>query len=119
MDDIQKLKEVLINGNPMLFLGAGFSYGSKNSYGDMATGNVLKDEIYNTFVKGAIKDSYETEVQQFTLQELCGFVNDHLKKKLELKSYLIKRFQDVEPAAFHYLLSEYPWKKIYTVNMMI
>ena len=62
MDDIQKLKEVLINGNPMLFLGAGFSYGSKNSYGDMATGNVLKDEIYNTFVKGAIKDSYETEV---------------------------------------------------------
>ena len=45
MDDIQKLKEVLINGNPMLFLGAGFSYGSKNSYGDMATGNVLKDEI--------------------------------------------------------------------------
>jgi len=30
MDDIQKLKEVLINGNPMLFLGAGFSYGSKN-----------------------------------------------------------------------------------------
>ena len=117
MDDIQKLKEVLINGNPMLFLGAGFSYGSKNSYGDMATGNVLKDEIYNTFVKGAIKDSYETEVQQFTLQELCGFVNDHLKKKDELKSYLIKRFQDVEPAAFHYLLSEYPWKKIYTVNI--
>lgn len=37
MDDIQKLKEVLINGNPMLFLGAGFSYGSTNSYGDMAT----------------------------------------------------------------------------------
>lgn len=117
MDDIQKLKEVLINGNPMLFLGAGFSYGSKNSYGDMATGNVLKDEIYNIFVKGAIKDSYETEVQQFTLQELCGFVNDHLKKKDELKSYLIKRFQDVEPTAFHYLLSEYPWKKIYTVNI--
>lgn len=117
MDDIQKLKEVLINGNPMLFLGAGFSYGSKNSYGDMATGNVLKDEIYNTFVKGEIKDSYETEVQQFTLQELCGFINDHLKKKDELKSYLIKRFQDVEPAPFHYLLSEYPWKKIYTVNI--
>ena len=117
MDNIQKLKEVLLNGNPMLFLGAGFSYGSKNSYGNMATGNDLKNEIYNTFVKGVIKDSYETEVKQFTLQELCEFVNDHFKKKDELKSYLLKRFQDVEPASFHYLLSEYPWKKIYTVNI--
>lgn len=117
MDDIQKLREVLLNGNPMLFLGAGFSYGSKNSYGDMATGNTLKNEIYNIFVKDTIEDSYEKEVKQFTLQELCGFVNDHLKKKDELKSYLIKRFQDVEPASFHYLLSKYPWKKIYTVNI--
>ena len=117
MDDIQKLREVLVNGNPMLFLGAGFSYGSKNSYGDMATGNTLKNEIYNIFVKDTIEDSYEKEVKQFTLQELCGYVNDHLKKKDELKSYLIKRFQDVEPASFHYLLSKYPWKKIYTVNI--
>ena len=117
MDDIQKLREVLLNGNPMLFLGAGFSYGSKNSYGDMATGNTLKNEIYNIFVKDTIEDSYEKEVKQFTLQELCGFVNDHLKKKDELKSYLIKRFQDVEPTSFHYLLSKYPWKKIYTVNI--
>lgn len=117
MDDIQKLREVLLNGNPMLFLGAGFSYGSKNSYGDMATGNTLKNEIYNIFVKDTIEDSYEKEVKQFTLQELCGFVNDHFKKKDELKSYLIKRFQDVEPASFHYLLSKYPWKKIYTVNI--
>lgn len=59
----------------------------------MIIGNVLKNEIYNTFVKSAIKDSCETEVQQFTLQELSGFVNDHLKKKGELKSYLIKRFK--------------------------
>lgn len=117
MDDIQKLREVLLNGNPMLFLGAGFSYGSKNSYGNMATGNTLKNEIYNIFVKDTIEDSYEKEVKQFTLQELCEFVNDHLKKKDELKSYLIKRFQDVEPASFHYLLSKYPWKKIYTVNI--
>ena len=78
MDDIQKLREVLVNGNPMLFLGAGFSYGSKNSYGDMATGNTLKNEIYNIFVKDTIEDSYEKEVKQFTLQELCGYVNDHL-----------------------------------------
>jgi hypothetical protein len=117
MNDVQKLKEVLLNGNPMLFLGAGFSYGSKNSYGTMATGNILRDEIYNIFVKDVIEDSYEMEVKQFTLQELCGFVNDHLKKKDELKDYLIKRFQDVEPATFHYLLSNYPWKKIYTVNI--
>lgn len=117
MSNIQKLREVLLNGNPMLFLGAGFSYGSKNSCGDMATGDILKREIYNIFVKNVIEDSDEAEVKQFSLQELCGFVNEHLKKKDELKKYLLKRFQDVIPAQFHYLLSKYPWKKIYTVNI--
>ena len=62
-----KIKRSINKWESNVVFGAGFSYGSKNSYGDMATENVLKNEIYNTFVKGAIKDSYKTEVQQFTL----------------------------------------------------
>lgn len=117
MDDIQKLKEALLNDNPMLFLGAGFSYGSTNSYGDMATGTTLKKEIFKIFVKGNVSETEENEVKKYNLQELCGFVNDYLAEKENLKKYLIERFRDVSPAKFHYLLAKYPWKKIYTVNI--
>ncbi len=117
MIEVQKLKEVLLTGAPMLFLGAGFSYGSINVYGSMPTGNELKGEIYERFVKNKIETSNEEEVKQFNLQELCGFVNDYLKEREILKNFLLERFKGVSPAPFHYLLTKYPWKKIYTVNI--
>lgn len=117
MDSVKKLREVLVTGSPVLFLGAGFSYESSNGYGKMATGDDLKGEIYDMFVQDVLDERDKAEVKEFNLQELCGFVNEHLKKKEELKEFLIKRFQNVSPAAFHYLLTRYPWRKIYTVNI--
>lgn len=117
MDEVQKLKEVLLRERPMLFLGAGFSFGSENGFGIMPTGEKLKEEIFDRFVKNQIEKEDEEEASQFDLQELCEFVNEHLRKKEELKKFLLERFRDVSPADFHRLLSKYPWKKIYTVNI--
>lgn len=117
MDNEQKLKEVLLNSNPMLFLGAGFSYESTNKYGAMATGKILKEEIFERFVKGNVSETEEQEINDYRLQELCSFVNNYLERKEDLRQYLVDRFRDVSPAEFHYLLAKYPWKKIYTVNI--
>lgn len=51
------------------------------------------------------------------LPDVCQIVDDALGKRLELRTYLQQRFRNVEPADFHYQLSRYPWKKIYTVNI--
>lgn len=117
MNNLDKLNSVLLNGNPMLFLGAGFSYGSKNSFGDIPTGKGLAKDLFNEFVDGIVSKEDEKEILQYNLQELCQYINRSLKKEQELKDYLIKRFKNVVPQEFHYILASYPWKKIYTVNI--
>ena len=39
---IEEVKDILEKEPPMLFLGAGFSLGATNEYGDIPLGNALK-----------------------------------------------------------------------------
>ena len=44
---IEEVKDILEKEPPMLFLGAGFSLGATNEYGDIPLGNALQLEILN------------------------------------------------------------------------
>lgn len=111
------LKEILELGTPVLFLGAGFSYGSSNEYGMIPTGKILAQDIYNKFIKGSVSIEEAKEIETYNLQDICQITNELLEKKEELKEYLFKRFKNIVPEEFHYKLLNYPWKKIYTVNI--
>ncbi len=117
MSNEQTLKDVLVNHNPILFLGAGFSRESKNDLGVIPTGNQLKQEIFDEFIKEKVSAEEEEEIRTYNLQDICQCIDKNLKQKEELKRYLITRFSNVEPQNFHMLLLKYPWKKIYTVNI--
>lgn len=117
MDNKETLKQILLHTNPVLFLGAGFSYGSENHMGKIPKGTELKNEILDIFFLNQVDDNDLREIQKYNLQDLCQCVHDLLGKKEELKTYILSRFKDVVPKDFHLLLTAYEWKKIYTVNV--
>lgn len=116
-DNVQELEKALIDNNPILFLGAGFSYKGINSFGEIPTGKELTKEIFDKFVAGNVDHRDAQEIESFNLQDMCQFVDTNLEKKDELRAFLIERLSDVEPQDFHMCLPSYPWKKIYTVNI--
>lgn len=116
-DKIEKLREVLFSGNVILFLGAGFSLEASNESGKIPTGEQLKKDIYDFFIEPTLENEYKKEVASYNLRETCTYVNENLKQETELKTYLIDRFKNVVPNDFHRFILDYPWKKIYGVNI--
>lgn len=113
----KELKRILLESTPVLFLGAGFSVGSKNCDGDLPKGDGLRKDIFEVFVDDTFSENEREEINGYTLQELCQFIYDSLNKKNELQQYIISRFRHATPEKFHLLLNDYPWKRIYTVNV--
>ena len=116
-ENIKILKDIMQKGIPILFLGAGFSYGSSNREGELPTGKKLTEDIFNYFIKGKVKPTEEKEIEKYDLQDMCQTVNDYLNQSKELKEYLFAHFKHVKPEEFHYNILSYPWKRIYTVNI--
>ena len=113
----KELKRILLESTPVLFLGAGFSVGSKNCDGDLPKGDGLRKDIFEVFVDDTFSENEREEINGYTLQELCQFIYDSMNKKNELQQYIISRFRHATPEKFHLLLNDYPWKRIYTVNV--
>lgn len=113
----KELKNILLNSNPVLFLGAGFSYGCKNEEGNLPTGDGLRQEIFHFFIEGNFDKKDSDEINGYTLQELCQFIYDSLEKKTELQNFIVKKLRGAKPEDFHRLLNTYQWRKIYTVNI--
>ncbi|MCM1304110.1 MAG: SIR2 family protein [Lachnospiraceae bacterium] len=114
---IEEVRRIMENEPPMLFLGAGFSLGATNEYGDIPLGDTLKQEIIDIFIRGNVDEEAIREIEHYELQDVCEFVDESLKQYTELREFLVKRLGNVKPAEFHYNLTNYPWKKIYTVNI--
>ena len=114
MDEARRILEA---EPPMLFLGAGFSVGASNEHGEIPLGDGLKREIIGQFIEGRAEEEEKKEVEQYELQDVCQYVDDSLKNYTQLRDFLVERLQNGKPADFHYKVSRYPWKKIYTVNI--
>lgn len=112
MTEEEQLKELLLEKNSMLFLGAGFSYGSSNGFGTTPLGKELKDELYKKFIlNSSLLENEKEEVNGYDLQELCQTIDKSLGKRNEMIEFLKIRFKDIEPADYHLYLTAYPWKK--------
>ncbi len=119
-EKIEELKQSLLNNMPTLFLGAGFSRGAICESGVMPTGNELKSELFNSFLKEWGNDKDKQQIINYDLRELCdcidAFIKDGKKKR---EQFLTERLRGAVPNenGYHRLLLKYPWKRIYTVNI--
>lgn len=117
-EGIEKLKKILVNEDtPILFLGAGFSYGAINKANAMGAKD-LKKYIYDKYIVDNIEDDDKEEVKLYNLRKLCDEVyNIHKGNKKKLYNTLKSLYENTQPAEFHTKLTSYPWKEIYTVNV--
>ena len=86
--DIKNVKDILLHQNPILFIGAGFSYGSSNEKGHLPTGPQLNERIFKKFVQGKVDNTVEMEVKDYDLPDTCQFIYDDMKKQEELKEFI-------------------------------
>ena len=66
----KELKRILLESEPILFLGAGFSIGSKNNIGELPKGDGLRKDIFNTFIDDTFSPGDKKEIDGYNLQEL-------------------------------------------------
>lgn len=115
--NIKNVKDILLHQNPILFIGAGFSYGSSNEKGDLPTGPQLNERIFKKFVQGKVDNTVEMEVKDYDLPDTCQFIYDDMKKQEELKEFIFSCLKNAQPCEFHLLLNSYPWSRIYSLNV--
>jgi len=116
-NDIRKLQHILIKESPVLFLGAGFSYGAETKDDrNIPVSDELKEIIVSELLKYDKSSPEYGEVISYSLSKVSQFVA-YEKTKEHLTDFLTEIFKDVKPCSFHYSLTKYPWRKIYTTNI--
>ena len=116
-DNIERLKSVLLNESPILFLGAGFSLGAKTKTGkDIPSGNQLKQIIIESFLKYNNTHKDYSEIINYTLSQVCQYCSN-IQSPHYLTDFLTDFFSQVSPGRHHNKLTNYFWKRIYTTNI--
>lgn len=126
-DNKKILSSMLTQSTPTLFLGAGFSIGSKSKENIM-DGTNLKDYIYSKFIKpkksdAGLSDKDLKEIDSYNLRRMCETLyvlyDDNDEGKKLLSETLVKCYSGIFPEknGFHLKLTNYPWRNIFTVNI--
>ena len=103
------LLDAIRNKNVVLFLGAGASWDAVHPKGDrIPTGNQLKDMVSDRFLGGSLKDRSLVEVSEYAINET---------DLLTFQRYIRDIFTPFEPAPYHDIISEFPWRAIFTTNL--
>lgn len=123
--EIDLLKYTLNHKNPILVLGAGFSIGAVNNRGkSLLTGKKLAEEIYIAlYEKNSNDKSHQNkdDAKLFSnnLKDLCSLIRSEGEERIaERNQWLTTQFTGCKSKKdFHQYLVEYPWKKIFTLNI--
>lgn len=125
-DNKKILSSMLTQSTPTLFLGAGFSIGSKSKENIM-DGTNLKDYIYINFVMpktsdAGLSDADLKEINSYNLRGMCETLYTlygYDEGKTLLSEILVKCYSGILPGEnkFHLKLTNYPWRNIFTVNI--
>lgn len=99
----KQLQKILLEGNPILFLGAGFSLGAKQAdENDVPNSTDLKTKylIPEILKYSETSDEYQ-EVSSYSLSKLCSFIDD-MGFSEQRRQLLIRIFKGVTPGKMHY-----------------
>lgn len=113
-DDKEYVKDILVNDDPFLYLGAGFSYGAKNKDGKTIP---CADEL-KTIVLAEINQRDPKSYKEFenkSLPDVCQGLKDLDEGRyIEVITNALKGF---EPLNFHHYITDYKWQNIFTVDI--
>lgn len=116
-DTIEQLKRTLINDTPILFTGAGFNYGAKTkNNSSIPNGTELKKIIIEDYLKYNNGSDEHVQLTKSSLQQVSQFALNETSNN-RFTDFLTDYFVDIQPADYHYKLTCYPWRKIYTTNI--
>ena len=102
------LLDQIRNGNAMLFLGAGASYGARGSNGEKPlSANELRDKLSDKFLGGELKDRTLSEVAEYAKNESSLY---------DVQRMIFSLFEPLRPASHHFLISKFRWHAIVTTN---
>ncbi|GBG11092.1 SIR2 family protein [Paenibacillus agaridevorans] len=114
---IDKIKHILLKENPILFLGAGFSYGTKNAAGrSIPIGDGLKELILSELLKYDIDSEEYQELNKYPLSKVCQYVEDEYSREF-LNDFICEVFRNTTPHDYHFNICKFNWSKIYTTNI--
>jgi hypothetical protein len=109
-----KLVNFFFNNIPDLYLGAGFSFGAKQEDGtEIPLGNDIKTALINKFFP--LDNDLQHELKKRKFSEVCELV-----KQSDVDGYInfiTEMFSGFKPEPYHFFLTDYRWKAIYTVNI--
>ena len=102
------LIDQIAEGNAVLFLGSGFSFGAIHPEGHkMPIGQGLSDLIAEKFLGSDARGQSLMHVSQIAISEAGIF---------EVQQFVYDIFSKFQPADFHKLIPTFKWKSIYTTN---
>lgn len=103
------LLDQIQEGNVVLFLGAGASYGAKhpNPSNKIPLGQTLADMIANKFLGTNYKNMPLSHVSELAISQTDLFT---------VQKYISDFFIEFEPNEFHKLIPQFKWKAIFTTN---
>jgi hypothetical protein len=102
------LLERVCNGEAILFLGAGATFGAEGPAGEKPVGgNALRDLLATKFLDGTQKDKPLAIVAEYAKNESSLPV---------VQTYIRSLFLPLQPAPFHKLIPQFRWHAIITTN---
>lgn len=122
--DLNFLKDRLLQRSAALLLGAGFSLGAKNQGGnDLPLGKGLANKLYKHFYVECppTKDAaYIKNVSNYQddLRKMCTILRSENRQEIR-DTYLSKIFSGCRPSAkqFQHKVKKYNWDTIFTLNI--
>lgn len=103
--DLERALEYALDGDAILFVGAGFSLGAQNSRGPFKSGGAFAAHL-----SAKVSLPASTEIQDAAE----AFVRS--QGQPALNSELIIEFRATEVAKYHVSVARVPWRRVYTTN---
>ncbi len=102
------LRDAILRGEAILFLGAGASIGARHPEGqEIPTAETLRNQLSDRYLGGDMKDRPLATVAQLAENE---------SSRTDLQSFIRDIFLPFEPAPFHLKIPTFRWHSIITTN---
>lgn len=105
--ELEQAIENVLDGQAVLFAGAGFSYGAKNINGDVPSAKMLKKEL--------LRSMGMNENVEYGLEMVADFYKKK-KSATELVNKLREQYNILSVAEHHKKIMGLQWKRVYTTN---
>lgn len=102
---------------PVLFTGAGFSFGAKNVRGvELPLGKDLKRKLLIDFLCMEDGSKDYTDLMGSSLSDVYTYSSAEIGQR-KAENFLREIFSDCVPENYHKIIAAYPWQRIYTLNI--